>query len=180
MKFILETEHIMDPELEEAIKLMLFFKAKSWPVSGGGAAYLIEDPATYPIAEGFIPLALSKQVTLQGYTLYCPVANSVTDNKVPSSWPHATMTDPDDPEKVSTKRFDQYTRVVYGNDDESLIDVGHWPTVGVDGIFTSLKVELWAEEVKRFVDYLVSGDCSRILFGSTYQTWLVANTNQEL
>jgi hypothetical protein len=119
-----------------------------------------------------------KGIDIQEYNLWVKVADTITDNKVPADWPDATFTDPDD--KEVTKRFDQYTIVRKGNNGESLLRIGHFPCLADEiNKFNCVAAQISPEEIKRFLDYLASGDVTKVVYGSLFDAWMKDNTDPE-
>jgi hypothetical protein len=176
MKFTIKAEQLADQEVSELVLKMVIFGAKSEP-GPGQVSYWIS-PMNEAIAEQYIPVALVKGIDIQEYNLWVKVADTITDNKVPADWPDATFTDPDD--KEVTKRFDQYTIVRQGSNGESLLRIGHFPCLADEiNKFNCVAAQISPEEIKRFIDYLASGDVTKVVYGSLFDAWMKDNTAPE-
>lgn len=83
-----------------------------WNNDGTTSVYIGDVGMGY-VEQSAIQLCLDMGIRLESAKLYSPVIPKTTlDNKVPSSWPNAYKSDPDDPDKQITKEWQEYTHVL--------------------------------------------------------------------
>jgi len=145
---------------------------ESW---AGGVTYFITKNEV--LAKPYIPVAIEKKIDIQDYPLWLRVPDAVVDDYVPADWPDAT--DLDENDETQKKKFWEYTPVKRGINGESLVRMNHFPgRATADNTFSSTSVPFSPEETDRYLT-LVSGDVSKVVYGSILNQWLADNTAQE-
>ena len=171
MALIATEEQLDDPEVILSVDAMVRRSTKP-KVTSEGFSYTHTTDEAKKKAEADIPNKIAKGLMVTGYTYWIEVPTTTTGIDVPVGWPDRTITDPNDPDKTVSKRWNQYTCIVYGVNGMSLLLCEHQKKP------KGIRDRASNAEIKKYVKLFGGDDTSSLIFGDTLAQWKLANTGE--